>query len=100
MDFIPRANSIDVFVKRFRAAATDEAITDAVLTFTIYDSDGNVVSGASGVAMPHLGDGHYRGTAGSLSFTYGSDYKVVVTSSTHEVTWTKWYRATTRNFSM
>lgn len=101
-DFIPNNNAIDVFIRRLRTAATGAEITNAVLVFTIYNSAGVAVTGASAVAMPYIGSasdpGHYRGSTAQLSLTEGSRYRIAVTSSNYAVAWSQYFRAGPRPF--
>lgn len=102
-NFLPNNNAIDVFCRRLRSAATGAEITNATLTFTIYDSDDAAVSGANAVAMPYIGTaddpGHYRGSSGQLSLTEGNRYKIVVTSNNYPVRWVQYFRAQPRPFN-
>lgn len=99
IDILPIGNAVDVFVKGFRASANDIPITDAVLTFTIYDPSGTPLAEATGISMPHLGDGHYRGTASDLALTLDEWYRVVVNGFNYRVQWEKSFRARPRPLS-
>lgn len=104
-DYLPNNNGIDVFCKHLRSAATGLEIDDASLSFTIYDSDDQPVTGAEDVAMPYVGNpntdpGHYRGTTTSLSLTNGARYRIVVTASDYPLTWQQYFFARPRPFSL
>ena len=73
IDILPVRNSIDVFVKQFRDSSTGTVITTATFTFSIYDTAGVVVAGASAISMPHISAGHYRGSLNTAALlTIGS----------------------------
>jgi hypothetical protein len=110
IDFIPLDNSLDVFTTEpLKNALTNVAVTDAILTFTIYDSSGNALSGATAVSMPHVGDGgisidngHYRGTVdlSAVSLSDGSRYKIVVSASNYAIKWERVFPASNRPFGV
>lgn len=91
--YLPVNNSIDVFVKGFTAASSvtvsnpfGDLILDAIFTFTIYDSLGDALTGATNVPMPLIDDAtaHYRGSTDDISLVIGNWYKVVITCANYE----------------
>jgi len=97
-DYLPVDNSFDVYVENFHAAADpDTPLTDAAMTFTLYDLAGDAVSGATAVEMSHRGSGEYRGSA-EPTLTAGTIYKLVITCSNYTAAWTQYYPARTRPF--
>jgi len=85
LDYLPYKNSIDVFVEEFQDAATETEITDATMTFSIYDTNGTVISGIEDISMTYQGsNGHYRGSKdlGTL-LTVNTSYDVVITCTNY-----------------
>lgn len=55
---------------------------DAVVTATVKDSDGNVVSGGNAVSMPNFESGRYKGVLPStLAITSPNRYTVEITAT-------------------
>lgn len=100
LEYIYVDNSLDVIVRNFRNAI-GTSITNATMTFSIYTSAGVVLAAANGVSMSYDGSGAvpiYRGSAASLGLTLGARYKVVVTCTSHQAKWTRWFKAEVRPF--
>jgi hypothetical protein len=96
----PIDNSIDGEIENLHAAATPAVpITDAVMTWTLYDSSGEVVTGCDAVAMPHVAAGLYRGSAmPTSSLTINAKYRMTISCSNYDASWTEWKRAMPRGF--
>lgn len=63
---------------------TGDYINDATVTFTLKDSDGDAVAGASAVSMPYVvdSDGRYQAKlAGSVALTNQARYFLEISAS-------------------
>lgn len=83
---IPIGNSVAV---TWKGMATDEGtvINDATVAFTLKDSSGVAVSGASAITMGYVAgtSGNYRGILSNTvtaGLTAGARYQIVITAST------------------
>lgn len=71
-------NANDI-VQTMRRADTGAAITDAVLSCKVYDTDFDLVDT---VAMSHFGSGEYRGTS-VISYVVGVEYMFDIKASNY-----------------
>ena len=80
-------------------ATDNSAIADATVTFTLKDSAGNAISGATAVAMTYAASNAnsrpaYQGILdGSVSLIVGETYIVEITANTNEGFWRLMARA-------
>ena len=98
-DILPAGQqSIDFHVDNFHDSVDpDTPLTDATLRWEVFNEAG-VSQG--GTTMTHIANGNYRGK-GNFNLTDGSKYRVVISDTqTYRCTWTKWFIARTRPFSM
>lgn len=102
MDFIPVGNKIDVVITTLTTASdTDTPITDATITFSVYDSDGDVVAGMGAVSVSHIGAGTYRGgSTPTTALTDGALYRVIISSSNYDFKWDETFYARDRAFGL
>ena len=94
-------NDNDVFLKGMRNPEDNSYVNDAVLTFTVYDDDCNVMSGADGVSMSYVAasNGVYRGVLeSSVDLIPGKFYNVVIVSSNYDYQTDGLRQATKRTF--
>lgn len=94
LDFIPRNNSVDVYINPFKKARDGSVITDADISFIVKTEAGTTVISATD--MDHISAGHYRGAFNSSSLTLGSRYIVVVTCTNYPAQWEGSYRVAKR----
>ena len=87
--FLPIGSAFDVVIKNLHDASDpDTPITDATITVTVQDANGDDVAGAIDVSMPHKGSGEYRGTVTPDSdLTENERYTVIITSSNYTAEW-------------
>jgi len=95
-------NDNDVYIRGLRNASDDSYVNDAVLTFTVYDQNGNVLAGAQDIAMSYeaASNGNYRGTIsgspGTTGVTHGTEYRIVIQSSNYNIKFEKSFKAEDR----
>lgn len=69
-------------VELLSVKVNDVLNNDAVVTVTVKDSNGSVVSGGNAVAMPSIGGGGYRGVLPStLAIVANARYTVEITAT-------------------
>lgn len=102
MDYIPVGNRIDFVIEGLTTAAdTGTAITDATITFSMFDSNGTVVPGMEDVEMTHSASGNYRGASTpTTAVTAGELYRVVAAASNYDFTWDETFYARNRAFDL
>ncbi len=102
MDHIAVGNRIDFVITGLTTAAdTDTLITDATITFSVFDSDGTVVPGMDAVSIPHVSSGNYRGSSTpTTDLTAGDEYQVKAVSSNYDLTWDETFLARDRAFDL
>lgn len=75
-------NDVDFYTPRLSWSSTGAAITNASLTLTIKDPNGSNVSGATSLALTHVGNGSYRVTVpSSVSLTVSPSYTVTISGT-------------------
>ncbi len=83
-------NDNDITLPTLILAKTRAHITDAVIIFTVNDSQGNPVAGATAVSMPYTATtaSEYRGTyLETVVLVAGDKYEVVITSTNKGIKW-------------
>ena len=100
INFLPISNAVDVTGDNLHTAADPTTpITDAVIVFTVYDSNDVAVPGLTNISMAHVASGNYRGTGTPDSaLTSGATYTIKVTCSNYNTQWEEQYEAKPRNF--
>jgi hypothetical protein len=101
LPYLAIGNKIDVVIEDLHTAASpDTPITDATITWTLYDSSDQVVAGCNAVSMAHTGSGTYRGGATpSSALTEAAQYRLAIACSNYDVSWSQRYQAKYRAFA-
>jgi len=91
-------NAVQAYVRNLHSAnAPLTPITDATITFTIFDADGVALADCEDVSMPHNANGNYFASC-EPALTAGDRYKIVISCSNYLARWTRWYTAGVRQF--
>lgn len=90
MSVLYKDNDNDIVLPTLILAKTRAHITDAVVVFTLNDSGGSPVAGATAISMPYtvITASEYRGTfLETVVLTAGAKYTVVITSTNKGIAW-------------
>ena len=87
--FFPIGSTFDaVIINLHTADDPSTPVTDATITATLQDADGNDVAGAIDVNMSHKGSGEYRGSiTPGVDLTEHARYTLIMTSTNFSAEW-------------